>query len=291
MSETIGALLAEAARALDALPHAEPRLEAELLLAEAAAVSRERLIAWPERALDHAAEERFRSLVERRLGGEPIAYIRGRQGFWSLELGVSRDTLIPRPDTELLVETALALLPEDAPLRVADAGTGTGAVAAALALERPGWTLIALERSAAAAAVARENLLRWAPSNSRLVRCDWLAPLAPGGLDALVSNPPYVREDDPHLDQGDLPFEPRQALAAGPDGLDAIRRLSRDGCRCLRPGGLIALEHGWDQGEAVRDILAADSYVEIETRRDLAGHERVTLGRLEERTGSANERK
>jgi release factor glutamine methyltransferase len=225
------------------------------------------------------ALSRFDALLARRLAGEPIAYIRGRQAFWTLELKVTGDTLIPRPETELLVETALEVLPADAPLLVADAGTGSGAIAAALARERPAWTLIAIERQAGAATVAAENLRRCAPDNTRLLRADWLAPIAAGTLDAIVSNPPYIPETDPHLGQGDLVFEPRVALAAGPDGLTAIRRLADEAAECLRPGGWLLLEHGFDQDNAVRAILAEQGFRRAATRADLAGLPRVTCGR------------
>lgn len=284
MADTVGALLRQAIAALGGSSRPEARLEAEILLGEVTALPRERLIAWPELPVDAAAAGHFRTLVERRRRGEPVAHIRGRQAFWTLELAVSPDTLIPRPDTEPLVETALDLLPAHATLRVADAGTGTGAVAAALALERPRWTLIALEHSEGAVRLAAENLRRWAPANAWLVRCDWLSALAAASLDALVANPPYVRDDDPHLREGDLPFEPRAALTAGPDGLDALRHLSREGVSRLRPAGLIALEHGWDQGPAVRAILTADGYRDVATRQDLGGRDRVTLG-FRARTG------
>lgn len=294
MPETLGSMLREAAETLAGLGQAAPRLEAELLLAEATGLAREQLIAWPERVIAPADAERYRDLVARRRRGEPIAYLRGRQAFWTLELAVSPDTLIPRPETELLVEVALERLPAGRPLVVLDAGTGSGAIAAALARERPAWTLIATERSAGAARVARENLRRYAPANTHVVRCDWLAAIAPGSLDALVSNPPYVAAGDRHLGEGDLPWEPRAALVAGADGLDAIRRLAAEGRSALRPGGLLALEHGYDQGPAVRDLLARHGYDAIATRPDLAGLERVTLGLapdLLEENVAANERR
>jgi release factor glutamine methyltransferase len=274
----IGELLREAAGRLGALQQASPRLEAELLLGDATGLDRTRILAWPERMLGEAELARFRSLVARRLAGEPIAYIRGHQAFWNQELRVTPDTLIPRPETELLVELALERLPADRPLRVLDAGTGSGAIAAALACERPDWTLIATEHSLAAAVVARDNLRRLAPRNARVVNCHWLAPIADGCLDALISNPPYIPDTDPHLDRGDLPFEPRRALAAGADGLDAVRRLSAQAPLSLRPGAIIALEHGSDQGPAVREILRSRGFEQVLTHRDLAGLERATTG-------------
>ena len=274
----VGDCLASAAVALARLPQTTPRLEAELLLVEATGWTRTRLVAWPEQVLDAEAAERFDALLARRLAGEPLAYIRGKQAFWTLDLRVTPDTLIPRPETELLVEIALEQPDPDWPRRVADLGTGSGAVAAAVASERPTWSLIATDRSAAALAVAWGNFRDLGMAHVATVRADWLAPFGPISLDMVLSNPPYVAAGDPHLSQGDLPFEPPAALASGPDGLDAIRRIASQVCRCLKPGGLLALEHGFDQGEAIRALLHAAGLVGVETRRDLSGHERVTFG-------------
>jgi release factor glutamine methyltransferase len=252
------------------------RLEAELLLCEATGNSRTRLIAWPERTLEPAQHARFRALVERRAAGEPIAYILGRREFWGLQLEVAPTTLIPRPDTELLVECALQALPEKSPIVCADLGTGTGAVAAALAHERPAWTLVAVERSIGAIAIAAANAQRLRLDNLLPVRADWLQAIAPERLDAIVSNPPYVPDDDPHLRRGDLRFEPRTSLAAGPDGLDAIRTILDQAPSSLRPGGWIGIEHGWDQGAEVRRLLIQAGFEKVKTHRDLAGHERVS---------------
>lgn len=273
----VGEVLREAAGALSGLADGSPRLEAELLLAEVTGWPRTHLIAWPDRPVDPAALAAFRSLLARRRSGEPLAYIRGRQAFWSLELRVTPDTLIPRPETELLVEIALAEV-DAAPIRrMADLGTGSGAVAAALATERPHWLIVAVERSAAAVAVARANFGALGLSNCLAVRGDWLAPLGSRSLDLILANPPYVPSGDPHLSRGGLPFEPLEALAAGPEGLDAIAAIAREAGRCLRPGGLLALEHGFDQAPAVRGLLGALGLRAPISRRDLAGQERVTL--------------
>ncbi|MGA7978653.1 MAG: peptide chain release factor N(5)-glutamine methyltransferase [Chromatiaceae bacterium] len=286
MDPSIGTTLCKAADRLAHLPDAAPRLEAELLLAQATGLSRTRLLTWPDRALEPATLGAYWTLVDRRRNGEPIAYIRGYQDFWSLQLRVTPDTLIPRPETELLVALVLARLPAARPLKVADAGSGSGAIAAAIAHERPNWWLIATEHGAAAALIAQDNLRRFAPGNAPVVRGDWLEAIAPGSLDAVISNPPYIAEADPHLTQGDLRFEPRSALVGGPDGLGTIRRLAAEATTRLHPGGLVVLEHGYDQGPAVRGILAAAGYVDIETHRDLAGHERATLAHWPRRTGT-----
>jgi release factor glutamine methyltransferase len=275
---SVGVLLRDAAQRLRALPQAEPRLEAELLLMAATGATREGLTAWPERTLGPEEATRYAALVTRRLGGEPIAHIRGRQAFWNQELRVTPDTLIPRPETELLVEIALDLLPADESLIVADAGTGSGAIALALAMERPRWTLIALEYSQGAATVAADNLAYHAAANAQVIQADWLAPLAPASLDALIANPPYIPATDPHLSQGDLPREPLSALASGADGLDAIRQITLEAAFCLKPGGLLVLEHGFDQDAAVRALIKAARFERLETRPDLAGHPRTTLG-------------
>lgn len=273
----IGELVRRLAERLAGLPDAKPRLEAELLVCELSGLERSALYAWPERRLLADQLERLEHLVQRRLQGEPLAYLLGRWGFWGLELQVTPDTLIPRPETELLVEIALAALPAERPLQIADLGTGSGAIAAALASERPHWRLIATDRSGAALAVARDNFRRLGLTVDCL-QTDWLAAFAPASLDAILSNPPYVAECDPHLARGALPFEPQIALVAGPDGLAAIRAILADACRCLKPGGLIALEHGYDQGARVRKLFAERGLIAVATRRDLSGQERVTLG-------------
>jgi release factor glutamine methyltransferase len=273
-------VLEEATAALATLHEGTPRLEAELLLSEATGWSRTRLFAWPDHPVPTDAYARYDALLARRRAGEPIAYIRGRQEFWSLELRVTPATLIPRPETELLVETALAHLPADSPLRVADLGTGSGAIAAALATERPAWHLFATDRSPAALEVARENLVRLGLKKVTLLRAYWSEAFAPGSLDALVSNPPYVAAGDPHLARGDLRYELREALTPGGDGLDAYRAIAADARRCLRPGGWLFLEHGYDQGSDLRRILADAGLKAPSTRTDLAGHDRLTLARV-----------
>jgi release factor glutamine methyltransferase len=273
----VGRILRDAAAALVVLPDGAPRLEAELLLSQATGWPRTRLVAWPEEPVGTEARKRFDDFLGRRLSGEPIAYIRGRQDFWSLDLRVTPATLIPRPETELLVEIALEQLSASAPLRIVDLGTGSGAVAAALAIERPLWHIVATERSAPAIAIARENIVRLDLRQVSLVRADWLRAFASESLDALVGNPPYVAEGDPHLARGDLRFEPHEALTPGGDGLDAYRAIAADARRCLRPGGWLILEHGHDQGSQVRRILADAGLEGPCTRCDLAGHDRVTL--------------
>ncbi|MDH1442792.1 peptide chain release factor N(5)-glutamine methyltransferase [Pseudomonas sp. GD03721] len=257
-----------------------PRLDAELLLADALGKPRSYLRTWPERELDGEQLALFQSNLQRRRQGEPVAYILGHQGFWSLDLEVAPHTLIPRPDTELLVETALELLPA-MPLSVLDLGTGTGAIALALASERPAWQVTGVDRVADAVALAERNRLRLQLDNASFQHSHWFSALAGQRFALILSNPPYIRADDQHLAQGDVRFEPSSALVAGCDGLDDIRAIIQAAPAHLLPGGWLLLEHGFDQAEAVRALLAAGGFAEVHSRRDLAGHERISLGRFD----------
>jgi len=264
-------------QALNVLRHSDSdRLDAEVLLAHVLGKPRSYLHAWPHAQLHEPQLALYRQLVARRAEGEPVAYLTGRREFWSLDFEVSRATLIPRPETELLVEQALAGLPADRPLRVADLGTGSGAVAVALARERNRWRLCATDRSVAAIEIARRNAARLQVSELDFVVGDWSSAFADRSLDAIVSNPPYVAEQDPHLAQGDVRFEPRTALAAGAQGLDDLGRLIQDAARVLKAGGWLFLEHGAGQSAAVRALLNKLNFKGIATLRDLAGLERVT---------------
>ena len=256
-----------------------PAAEAEWLLGHCLRQSRAGLYARPEREVPTPAARVYRALTEARLRGEPIAYLLGEREFWSIPLGVGPGALIPRPETETLVEWALELpLPPDA--TVADLGTGTGAIAIALATERPRWRVLALENSPSALALAERNIRRQGCGNIDLRPSDWYSGLGGECLHAVISNPPYIPEGDPHLTQGDLRFEPLCALRGGKDGLDAIRRIIAEAPRHLRPSGWLLLEHGFNQAPSVRDLLTAKGFTHITTRRDLAGHERVSGGSL-----------
>ncbi|MFH6598736.1 peptide chain release factor N(5)-glutamine methyltransferase [Ectopseudomonas khazarica] len=257
-----------------------PRLDAELLLAAALGKPRSYLRTWPERELDADQLGLFRSHLQRRRQGEPVAYILGHQGFWSLDLEVAPHTLIPRPDTELLVESALALLPAT-PLAALDLGTGTGAIALALASERPGWQVTGVDRVEDAVALAERNRQRLQLDNVRFLHSHWFSALAGQRYGLILSNPPYIRADDRHLNQGDVRFEPSSALVAGADGLDDIRAIIQAAPQYLLAGGWLLLEHGFDQAEAVRELLATAGFSEAHSRRDLGGHERISLGRFD----------
>lgn len=269
-------LLRDAARRLGD----EGRAEAGLLLAHVLDRPPAWLWAHGHDPVDAAVRDRFEALVERRRAGEPVAYLTGRRGFWRFDLRVSPDTLIPRPETERLVELALEHLPVDRALRLLDLGTGTGAIALALAAERPKARVVAVERSAGAAAIARWNAEALGLSaRVELREGDWFAPVAGERFDLVASNPPYIEDADPHLGQGDLRFEPRTALASGVDGLDDLRRIAVAAPAHLLPGGMLLVEHGWRQGEAVRALFAAAGFVDVATARDLEDRERVTVGR------------
>ncbi len=278
---TVSQALRQAANQLSCLPDSDPRLEAEVLLASVLGKPRTYLFTWPERELTVAQHVQLDELIERRLRGEPIAYLTGRREFWSLELAITPATLIPRPETELLVEQALELIPIYAEWRIADLGTGSGAIAAALASARPGCSITATDASADALTVAKKNFRKLGFGNITTACGIWYTALArEERFDLIVSNPPYVAEDDPHLQQGDLPHEPRNALAAGPDGLDDLRQIVAEAPRHLAPGGWLLVEHGYEQGAEVRRLLQATGFMEIATHRDLAGLERVSAGRL-----------
>jgi release factor glutamine methyltransferase len=253
------------------------RLEAELLLAHALGVDRAWFFAHAEDRPDTAGVLRFEALLARRAAGEPIAYILGRRDFWSLPLEVTPATLIPRPETELLVEQALARLPERG--RVLDLGTGSGAIALAIASERPDAEVVAVDASAAALAVARRNAERLGLGRVALLESDWYAALDARRFDLIVSNPPYIEASDPHLAQGDLRYEPASALASGADGLDDIRRIADGAERYLVEGGWLLLEHGWNQGRAVRDVLTTAGLADAFTVQDLEARDRVTGAR------------
>ncbi|EIK94350.1 N5-glutamine S-adenosyl-L-methionine-dependent methyltransferase [Pseudomonas sp. M47T1] len=255
------------------------RLDIELLLAAAMGKNRSYLHTWPERIVTTEAAATFDEYLQRRRLGEPVAYILGQQGFWKLDLEVAPHTLIPRPDTELLVETALELLPPT-PMRVLDLGTGTGAIALALASERRGWQVTAVDRVAEAVALAERNRERLRLDNVRVMESHWFGALQGERYNLIISNPPYIRAADPHLVAGDVRFEPTSALVAGDDGLDDLRIIVAQAPQHLEAGGWLLLEHGYDQAAAVRELLAKHDFEQIESREDLGGHERITLGRL-----------
>jgi release factor glutamine methyltransferase len=277
----VGTVLAGAVRRLKAASVADPAasasadLDAGVLLAYVLGSPRARLIAHPELTVDEAAVARYRSLIERRAAGEPLAYLTGWRDFWSLRLAVSPAVLVPRPETELLVERALAVctLPVG---RIADLGTGCGAIALSLASERPGWKVIATDVSAAALEIARANAASLSLTRVEFRRGSWYEPLAGERYDLLLCNPPYVAADDPVLRRPPLALEPPVALTPGADALECLRILVRGAPTHLEAEGWLLLEHGADQGSAVRRELVATGFRSVRSHRDLAGHERMT---------------
>jgi release factor glutamine methyltransferase len=265
---TLGSLLAASALA---------PIDAQALAAHALGISRARLLADLKRPLAEAEARRIERLFHRRRGGEPVAYLTGEREFFGLSLVVTPDVLIPRPETELLVAVALELAPAGA--RVLDLGTGSGAVAIALAHEEPDMEVVAVDASAEALAIARENARRHG-ATIRFVCGDWFAGLVGERFDVVAANPPYIAAGDAHLEQGDLRFEPRAALVGGADGLDAIRVIVARAGQHLVPGGWIVFEHGYDQAERCRSLLAMYGFRDVQTWPDLAGTPRVTAGRL-----------
>jgi release factor glutamine methyltransferase len=253
--------------------------DAALLLAHVLGRSRGWLYAHGDAPVPAPDLARFEQLVTRRASGEPVAYLLGTRGFWRFDLAVTPDTLIPRPETELLVELALARIPAQSAAQVADLGTGSGAIALAIASERPQARVVAVDISGDALEVARGNAAALGLDNVEFRRGDWLSPLAGERFDLVVSNPPYIAEGDAHLAQGDLRFEPRGALASGADGLDAIRIIAAAAPAHLRDGGWLLVEHGWEQGAAVRALFEAAGLVDVATEPDLEQRDRVTLGR------------
>jgi release factor glutamine methyltransferase len=271
MSTVVAALAAARAK----LPASEARLLLGHVLDRATAW----LLAHDDELLDEAALLGFAALVARRAGGEPVAYLLGRREFYGREFAVSPAVLIPRPETELLVDIALEIVGAGGTAKILDLGTGSGCIAVTLALELPQAQVTALDASAVALDVARRNAERHG-ANLRLLQSDWFSALADERFDLIVSNPPYIAAADPHIAAGDLRHEPTTALASGADGLDAIRAIVAAAPAHLAAGGQLWLEHGYDQAQAVRDLLAKAGFAAIEQHRDLAGIVRVSGGRL-----------
>ncbi|HWR95596.1 MAG TPA: peptide chain release factor N(5)-glutamine methyltransferase [Arenimonas sp.] len=256
------------------------RIDAECLLSHLLGRTRAWLYAFSDHQLTERQVGDFMALASRRAAGEPVAYITGRRGFWTFDLHVSPDTLIPRPETELLVDLALGRIPAQRPCRILDLGTGSGAIALALAHERPHAQVTAVDVSEAALAVAKRNALELELHNLTFAHGHWFTGLDGQLFDVIVSNPPYIEAADAHLQQGDLRFEPRAALASGDDGLDDMRIIVSEAPKHLRPGGWLLVEHGWDQGAAIRLLFGRAGFTEIATVQDLEQRDRVTLGQL-----------
>ncbi len=275
-SITVADLLQQSREQLAAISDS-PRLDAEVLLAHSLSQSRTWLMTWPDKALDASQLAAFTTLLQRRLQGEPVAHILGQREFWSLPLKVTPDTLIPRPETELMIETLLELYPAQPPRSLLDLGTGTGAIALAMASERPDWQITATDQSTTALAVARHNAEQLG-LEAEFLAGSWFAPLGSRRFDIIASNPPYIPQHDPHLMRGDVRFEPISALAAGHDGLDDIRTICEQAPQHLMTGGRLIIEHGYDQKTAVYEVFAQNGFENLLQIDDLAGQPRLTTG-------------
>ena len=257
-----------------------PAVDASILLCHTLDCNSSHLIAWPEKELTPQQAAAFARALKRRMAGEPIAYITGEREFWSLSLKVSSDVLIPRPETETLVEFVLELFSDRSKMKIADLGTGSGAIACALASEHPHWQIVATDISAAALDIARINASTHRLENIHFHHGAWFEPVNDHDFDLIISNPPYVAVDDPHLTEGDLRFEPEYALASGEQGLDAISILSQRAGDYLTPGGWLIVEHGYDQQQAVHDCFKQAGFEKIVQLTDLAALPRATAGRF-----------
>lgn len=262
------------------LDGAAARLEAQLLLCHVLGVTRSYLAAHPDDRLRPELQAAYLELLARRIAGEPLAYILGYREFYGLCFRVGPAVLIPRPETELLVELALSHVPEGKPFSMLELGTGSGAIAVTLAKYRPLATITAVDNSAAALALAQENAKAHGAEKVRLVESDWFSALAGMKFDLIVANPPYIAASDPHLCRGDVRFEPVAALIGGMDGLEAIRAIIAQAPAHLKPGGRLMFEHGYDQAEACRELLRRSGFSEVNSVPDLAGILRVTAGML-----------
>lgn len=255
------------------------RLDAEVLLCHVLGTDRSRLYAYPEVALRSGQQSAFEELIDQRQTGYPVAYLTGKKEFWSIELTVNQDTLIPRPDTECLLESALDRIPLNHPGRIADLGSGSGAIAIAIASERPRCRIVATDINESTLAIARENAERLQLNQIDFIQSNWFTNME-GRFDMIVSNPPYISENDPHLLSVDIKHEPASALIAGPDGLDAIRVICQQAKKFMNLQGWLLLEHGYDQAVSVHKLLQENGFTGIFTRSDYAGHERVSGGQF-----------
>ncbi|UZE96962.1 peptide chain release factor N(5)-glutamine methyltransferase [Alkalimarinus alittae] len=269
--------IADAIRQAEVPDSDTPELDKEVLLCHVLNKDRAYLFTWPERILEQSQYDAFSILLERRNNGEPIAYLTGVREFWSLPLKVHPSTLIPRPDTERLVEVALELLPNK-PTNVVDLGTGTGAIALALASERPLWSVMGIDQSEEAVELAKDNARINDLDRVAFKVGSWCEGLNPDSVDLMVSNPPYIAETDPHLSQGDVRFEPLSALVAAQNGLSDIVDIAQQSRVCLRLQGWLIVEHGFEQASDVRQIFKDCDYRDVTSYQDLSGNDRVTVG-------------
>lgn len=255
------------------------QLDSEILLCKALQCDRSYLYTWPDRLITHEQQHQFQTYLAKRQQNYPIAYITGQKDFWSLTLTVNESVLIPRPETELLVEITLSLL-DHSPKKIADLGTGSGAIACALAVERPHWHITATDLSTDALDTAQHNAKQYQLNNILFKNSNWFDQLNGQEFDAIISNPPYIAPDDPHLQQNGLPFEPQHALASSNNGLADIQHLIKEAKNHLNVGGYLLLEHGYNQASDIQNLMKNADYQKIKSVQDLNGIDRVTLGRI-----------
>ncbi len=253
-----------------------PEIDAQVLLCHILSCQTAYLHSWSEKQLNQQQQDAFKQLIEQRQQGHPVSHLTGQQGFWTFDLNVTADTLIPRPDTELLVELALTKLKSN--MKAADLGTGSGAIALSLAYERPTAQIVAMDQSWSALNVAKENAVHHQLENISFWQGQWLESIADCALDLVVSNPPYIRTDDPHLLQGDVRFEPLSALVSGDDGLDDLRIIVRQAQRCLKLSGWLLVEHGHDQAQQVQKLFQQAEFTHISSHQDFGENNRVVMG-------------
>ncbi|RKZ67127.1 MAG: peptide chain release factor N(5)-glutamine methyltransferase [Gammaproteobacteria bacterium] len=254
------------------------RLDAEILFCDVMQFKRSRIYSHPEQLVPEAKSVLFQSLIEQRQQGHPIAHLTGKREFWSLELTVNKDTLIPRPETELLVETALQMIPENAAFNILDLGTGSGAIAIAIASERPDCKIVATDINKNTLTIAKENAETHRIENIQFYLSDWYKNIPSQSFDLIVSNPPYIRQDDEHLSQGDVRFEPELALVAGADGMQAINMIVENAKHYLASDACLLIEHGYDQKPLVQEAFLKHDFKRVKTFQDLSGQDRITLG-------------
>jgi len=255
-----------------------PDIDSQYLLCHVLACTTTHLLTWPDTSLTPQQQENYMALLEQRHQGRPIAHLTGQRGFWTLDLNVNVDTLIPRPDTEIIVSMALEKI--QANMIIADLGTGSGAIALALASERPDIQLLAMDYASGALKVAQDNAKQSQISNVVFWQGDWLTAIADKTLDMIVSNPPYIAQNDPHLKQGDVRFEPLTALVSGQDGLMDIRIIIEQARRCLKPKGWLFIEHGYEQAHLVASIFRQATFEHVSSVKDYGGNDRITMGQL-----------
>jgi release factor glutamine methyltransferase len=275
---TINQLLTDARHQLQTVSPS-PDVDASVLLCHVLQCSRSHLIAWPDKELSPEQVRDFSNILQKRIKGEPVAYLTGEKEFWSLALKVTRDVLIPRPETETLIEFVLEKFSARTRMKIADLGTGSGAIACALAVEHPQWSIHATDLSAAALDVAQTNASAHGLDNIELLQGEWFRALADDDFDLIISNPPYIALNDPHLSDGDVRFEPQAALTSGEAGMDAITLLTREAGNYLARDGWLVIEHGYDQQKAVLECFSQAGFAEITQQADLAGQPRMTAGK------------